>query len=377
MEDILQKAILDVNRMHEVAMKAAEKSVYHKFSKEVKKNYIENLTEMNDNFEVDDQLLSEFDLGSLDDGEQNPDLEMQADPQSNSAGAEAGGAVDGSMPLEGGQQPGTEENGGIAPQEPQSEVVNEVPDSFEDGTGSVVITFDLDADESANFDSDASLAHEDANNLLTAGNTVQTEPQGQDLQQPDVAAPQTSIPPIQEEDEDNDDIFSDEFKSNPFGEGMFKISDDILLEYIEKSVQNDKRIDLLSETIQSLQEMVEKLSLQLESSTKNVENLKEQNIRLMYKNQALNDVSLSEHQKSNIVKALDKAKTLNEAKTIYETVKTSNSKVVSKDDTINKILTPNTGKKFINENKKVIRNDENNEKIPPILEKLYNSWGIK
>ena len=41
----------------------------------------------------------------------------------------------------------------------------------------------------------------------------------------------------------------------------------------------------------------------------------------MYQNRALIDDSLSEHQKQHIVKAINKAETLNEAKAIYETAK--------------------------------------------------------
>lgn len=376
MDDILQKAIVDVNRMHEVAMKAAEKSVYQKFSKEVKKNYIENLSEMNDNFEIDDELLSEFDLGGDQESEQEePDLQME--PQSNSAGAEADPMADLGSAGEAG--PAGEENAGIAPQQAQSEIVDEVPESFEDGQGSVIITFDVDADDSSNFDTDASMAHEGATNLLAGANTINTQSEDvaeEGLEQP---RPETNEQPTNPLEDEDEDLFDEQFSpdDNVFGEGVFKISDDILLEYIEKSVETDKRMNVFSQTIETLQEMVEKLSLQLESSMKNVENLKEQNIRLMYKNQALNDVSLSERQKQSIVKALDKAATLNEAKTIYETVKTSNNKVVPQNDTINTVLAPNTGRKFINESKKVIRNDEKDEKIPAILEKLYNSWGIK
>lgn len=388
MDDILQKAILDVNRMHEVAIKAAEKSVYHKFSKEVKKRYVENLSEMNDDtFQVDDEMLQEYDL-PLDEEEQNPDLN---EPQSSTAGNQGedplsglggGDQAGGEMPLGGDGNIGGSENSGLAPQEPQSEVVDELPGSWEDGTGSVTITFDnfgVDQPEEGNFDSNVANAHEDTNNFLSQENTLNTEPADGGVNDINFEDPNQEQEQLQNPNEEVNPFENP--NENVFGEDIFKVSDNILLEYIEKSVENDKRIDLLSETIQSLQTIVEKLSEQLEKSNKNMESLKEQNIRLMYKNQALNDDSLSEHQKENIVKALDRAKTLNEAKTIYETAKVSNTKNNSSKEAINKVLTPNGGKKFIaeskiNENKNVLRNEES-VKMPPILDKLYNLWGIK
>ena len=102
--------------------------------------------------------------------------------------------------------------------------------------------------------------------------------------------------------------------------------------------------------------------------------LKEQNIRLMFKNQALNDDSLSEPQKQSIVKALDKAKTLNEAKTVYETVSTSVSKPNNKAKDVNALLSDNVTRKFLQEN----RQPSNEESIPltSITKKLFDKWGI-
>lgn len=376
MDDILQKAILDVNKMHEVAMKASEKHVLNKLSKDVRKRYIKEMQDSigDDTFQVDDELLTEFDL-NLDDQE-----DPTASPDQQLGGEQMPGAEGGAeTPLDPDGNVGNDENSGLAPQQPTSEVVDEIAGSWEDGTGGVTIVFNdmSDGDSGENFDSLAANAQNDASQFLSSQDTMNT---GKDEIDPTSFEGGDQQLDGNEIDFEDGDPFADDdsLNQNVFDSRILNVSDDILLEYIERSVENNTKIKELEEIVQSFQSIVEKMSTQIENQNSTLLSLKEQNIRLMYKNQALNDVSLSEHQKNNIIKALDKAKTITEAKTIFETVKAS--KEVSKTN-LNTLLNPNVGKKFIAESKKtnqnVIRENKEAEKIPPIMDKLYELWGIK
>jgi uncharacterized protein YoxC len=143
---------------------------------------------------------------------------------------------------------------------------------------------------------------------------------------------------------------------------------------IQKSLQNDEKFNSLTATIEKLQTTVDNLSKQLNKSNSDLVNLKEQNIRLMYKNQALNDDSLSEPQKQSIVKALDKAKTLNEAKAIYETAATSFSKTNNKPKDVNALISDNVTRKFLQEGKQPVA--EEKVELTSITKKLFEKWGI-
>jgi hypothetical protein len=85
---------------------------------------------------------------------------------------------------------------------------------------------------------------------------------------------------------------------------------------------------------------------------------------------------LSEHQRKNIVAALEKANTITEAKTIYETLKQTTKKVNNSVVNSDKISNSNITKKFIAESKNAAPKEMKKEQLTGIAKKLFDTWGI-
>jgi len=92
-------------------------------------------------------------------------------------------------------------------------------------------------------------------------------------------------------------------------------------QYKEKAAELEKEIENLNNTILSYQTAQEELHNTLAGMKAKVEESLVMNARLLYSNRILSDASLNERQKSKIVEAVAKAKTIEEAKTIAETLK--------------------------------------------------------
>ena len=92
-------------------------------------------------------------------------------------------------------------------------------------------------------------------------------------------------------------------------------------EYQEKATALEKEIEDLNDTILSYQTTQEKLHAAVADMKAKLEETLVMNARLLYSNRILSDASLNERQKSKIVEAVAKAKTIEEAKTIAETLK--------------------------------------------------------
>lgn len=405
--DILQKAIVDANKMKEVAMKAAEKSLHQKFAKELKHLYLEQVSsDMNDP-DLDESMLEEYNFNMEDqDPSQTPDIEGgmpgQEDAQAGGMpGAPEGAPEAGGAPLDS-NAPGTEPGEGMAPQNASTPLTGDTGIPFiheiEDfGTGEKMIQIVF-GDESeggpfgsADFDAQADQTQGDTSEFLTQQNTVDTGNPDLGPEAPEEFADE----PLDQNAQRNPFSLNKESKQFDINDDSIEVSDEILLEYIDKALTNDQKVKDLADTVASLQEMMTKITNQLEDSNKKLGSLKEQNIRLIYQNKTLNDISLSENQKQSIVKALDKAKTLDEAKLIYESTKITSAHTKNTVSNINAILTPSAGKKMTEESasmlkesrepsqnqpmrqSNVLRENKENVNMPPILEKLYKSWGIK
>lgn len=83
---------------------------------------------------------------------------------------------------------------------------------------------------------------------------------------------------------------------------------------INESLKKDKvnladKVQVLSETVETLKEKLESTALL--------------NAKLLYQNKVLTNESLNTRQKNSIVESINKAKTLNEAKVIYETLQSA------------------------------------------------------
>lgn len=383
-DDILQRAILDVNKIKQVSLQVAKEKLHQQFSNDLKKKYLAQLSEnFSDN--EDATLLEAADDIFGDEGlpteEETPgEIPGQAKPGEPTPGVGGQEAGLGGPPEIGGAA-----NSGLPPQAGQTTspvVQSDIPVAGVDdnGDGSVIVLTIDDGDSAFDLSANEDDLKAQTSELLASQEGLPAEePNG--LGQEDPAA--SLLPPGEQgRRSDEDSIFAGIFdEEDPYEmgeglrtEGVLKISDDILLEYIQKSLDNDDKFSSLSSTIEQLQKTVDNLSEQLNKSNSDMASLKEQNIRLMFKNKALNDDSLSEPQKQSIVKALDKAKTLNEAKTVYETVSTSVSKPNNKAKDVNALLSDNVTRKFLQEN----RQPSNEEAVPltSITKKLFDKWGI-
>ena len=92
-------------------------------------------------------------------------------------------------------------------------------------------------------------------------------------------------------------------------------------EYQEKAASLEKEIEDLQHTILTYQTTQDKLHGTITDMKGKIEEALVMNARLLYSNRILSDASLNERQKSKIVEAVAKAKTIEEAKTIAETLK--------------------------------------------------------
>lgn len=349
-EDLLERSIADAKKIKEVAMHGAERALRQKFSNDLKKIYLKKLNEENDiDFDMTDDNLLEEEF-SLD--EEGPQLDNANEMLPGTDDAEMGDAGLGHL---GGDGPSQEMEGGLgggldqgatpapntmSPMEPQ------IPATHDDitlpnGTEPDEIELEL------VFDKDQSLPG-DINQFMQNNAAPPTgldvgqmggqdmNPQGMD----GLGGELPQEPGLGEEDEDpfamqgEDDLFNDQ---RPFDMASIQIDDDVLLDYIERSLKNDQLTKKLKEDLEFVTEQVKDLTNRLGKSNKVLESLQKQNVRLVYQNKALIDDSLSEHQKQNIVKALNKAETLSEAKAIYETAKSS-TKIKPTSNSINQIF---------------------------------------
>lgn len=378
-DDILQRAILDVNKIKQVSLKVAQEKLHQQYSKDLRKKYIQ---EMQETFgDTDDPTLLE---GIFDDQEGGTEEDT---PGEIPGQAEAGQPTPGiGAPGDAAATPGGMDNGlppspGTASPVVQSDIPTAGVDDTSDGSV-IVLTIE---DGDTPFDIEASEADLKAQTSeLVAGQ--QGQQSGLMPAEPELGGENAMLPPGEQgrrsEEEEGEYLFAGIFdeEEDPFAdpttipamESQYKISDSILLEYIQKSLDNDEKFNALSSTIEKLQSTVDNLLVRLNKSNSDMVNLKEQNIRLMYKNQALNDDSLSEPQKQSIVKALDKAKTLEEAKTVYNTV-SATSKTNNKPKDVNAILSDNVTRKFIQESKQPV---EEKIELTSITRKLFEKWGI-
>jgi hypothetical protein len=403
--DILQRAIVDVNKMKEVAMIAAERSLHKKFSKDLKKKYFEKINEASglEDFHFDDSMLDEYDL-NLGEGEEDPSQDpndplagMPGQQQGDGLGMDAGmdGSPGGGMPLDpNGGMPGQDPNAGVAPQQPQSPVVNQLPGTDQyDGEDVEIEFLGNDSQGGSDFEGLSSNLDNDFNNLEQGADTLNVAPQqGQGDLQGMVGMPQPEPNSGNGLNVKSDGVPDNHFDWEQEGEGLFdslNISDKVLLEYIERNFKNDEVIKEMSAKINSLEEIVEKLQKGLEQYGGIIKNIKEQNVRLIAQNKVFNDSSLSENQKNSIVKALEKVKTMAEAENIIKIIAEASKKKVVKNESLNTLLNKNNGKALaesikakkglssVDSNKKVLREEQNLEDLNPRTKRLFEAWGIK
>ena len=103
---------------------------------------------------------------------------------------------------------------------------------------------------------------------------------------------------------------------------------------LKEHKQLNKKVKLLEQKLNKYQEVFPQLKQQLEESSL-------QNARLHYQNRVLNSDSLNERQKDRLVETISKAKTVEEAKIIYETLQSAvgASALKSQPKSLNEVVT--------------------------------------
>tara|TARA_R100000008_G_scaffold71210_1_gene48963 strand:+ start:4482 stop:5597 length:1116 start_codon:yes stop_codon:yes gene_type:complete len=94
-------------------------------------------------------------------------------------------------------------------------------------------------------------------------------------------------------------------------------------EHEEEKAEYEKSIKELEEQNTALKEYTFKLKEALTRLTGNLDELNLSNARLLYTNRTLSSISLNERQKNKIVQAISNAGSVEEAKTIYETLQST------------------------------------------------------
>ena len=295
MSNMLQEAIIDAEALKEAALRNAEQAIVEKYEAEIK----EAVTALLEQPEAEDDPLAM--------GEEDP-LAMGEDP------------------LAMGAEPGMEDDEAVADQLAPAAVDGEnlcpCPDLEDPANKTVEIDLDqlvaaAEAEEAAEEESEAEMG-------LAGGLSLEEE----------IDLDENILSKLIEE------LTVDvEPKSN----GWSGATDGELDEAFEQALARENDTEQ-SEENEELKKNVKDLEEQLLRYTKRIDTIKEernkiknvalkmrdhvdgtnlQNARLLYTNQVLTSDSLNERQKQNIVEAISKAGTVDEAKTIFETLQSA------------------------------------------------------
>ena len=93
--------------------------------------------------------------------------------------------------------------------------------------------------------------------------------------------------------------------------------------YKEENEALEKKLEELDEVKKELHKKTELYETTIYKLNEKLQSTLLSNAKLLYSNRVLNDASLNERQKSKIVEAINKARSVEEAKTLHETLKTT------------------------------------------------------
>ena len=91
----------------------------------------------------------------------------------------------------------------------------------------------------------------------------------------------------------------------------------------EEKKELEENFKNLAESVQTIEEQNKKLSTVIDELSGKLQETLLSNAKLVYSNRTLTDASLNERQKNKIVEAISKARSVEEAKTLQETLKTT------------------------------------------------------
>ena len=281
MSNMLEQAIVDAQSLREAAIKNAESEIVEKYSDEVR----EAVTKL---LEQDDEL----DLG-LDDEEQVDSTAMEQVPMAHvSDGAEDIVEVDLDDIIAAAQDDNDDEEFEMG----REEIADE-------------IGIDLTADEPGNRD-DEDLA-------IDEGDLVDLFKELLVLDVPEKAVEDSMEEISRDEVEaDEEEVSQDTNVSIERVEGMEKEDSE---EYLKTKEKNES----LNRENKNLKDLLESLKSKLEE-------LHTQNTRLLYTNRVYENTSLNERQKNKIVEMVSNARSVDEARVIFETLQKTMASIAEK-----------------------------------------------
>jgi len=293
MSSMLDQAIIDATALREAAIKSAEQAVVEKYSTEIKEA-VEQLMEENDfeeNKTVDEQIVEADEKGEgyafvedteLSDLEQNDlvDIDVKA-------------------LFEEVQQEQLQEEVEI-----DDELLEEKVEITEETINNLVEEL---MDEFVNEGEDKEVVEEEKENLEEE---------------------------VLEEEEALEEEIKMDYKPVPEGQttafGATRAQQaeqamlmDVMLAIEEENAKLEKKNETLVKTGASLKESNQKLKETVKNIAEKFEEIKLMNSKLFYTNQTLMDDSLNERQKGNLVESINNAQTSEQAKIVYETLKST------------------------------------------------------
>jgi hypothetical protein len=275
MSNMLEQAIIDANNLREAALKNAEAAIIEKYQGEVKEA-IETLLEQDEDAPAEEEV--EVTTTTM---EQVPMAHLPGDDEDVVV-------VD------------LDDIIAAAEEEPEEE---EVQLDREEVADTVGLDLDLDADEApANRDDDE--VEIDETELVSMFKEILT-----------IQVPEERLKDADEEDYDEEDLPYEDIQTVRV-DGMDK-----------EDIEDYERVMLRNE---SLEKQVTTLKKVLNTAKNKLQEVNLQNARLLYANRVLKDNSLNEQQKHRIAEMVSEADSVDEAKTVYETLQKTMAQTASR-----------------------------------------------
>ena len=360
MSSMLDQAILDAESLREAALKNAESAVVEKYSDEVRER-VEKLLE---------QEPGEEDVGEMDLGMEDPMADPMADPAAEDPASEedpAQVAVMDRLPM--GQAAGTdviEIDLGAIMSAAQAEGAEDEGVNREELADEVGIPELSDeeralAPEFSDEELEAAPGNRDEDIEIDEEELVEVFKEMLNLDLPEEA--EMELDAMAHEDEHG---YTEELEEVPVSnarDGQEK--DEAMESYIEEKLQLELKYNTLIEENKGLKAL-------LVQAKDRLEEINLSNARLLYTNRVLKDDSLNERQRKQLAEHITNAQTVDEAKTIYETLKrTNSSRPAKKANTLSEAIS--RGSSTIISSRKEVPSTENN----PVKNRWAKLAGLK
>ena len=317
MSSMLEQAIIDATALREAAIKSAEQAVVEKYSPEIKEA-VEKLMEENDfeeNKTVDEQIVEADDKGEgyafvedteLSDLQENDliDIDVKSlfeEVQKEQLQEEV--EIDGELLEE--EVEITEEAITGLVEELMNEFVNEGGDKAQHA-GETVSDDDKDTDDDIKVKSISKVVIMKDDDEIEDVDATEELDEAMDFDYEPVPEGQTTA-----------------FGATRAQQAEQAMLMDVMLAVEEENAKLEKKNESLVKTNNKLKESNQKLKETVQNIADKFEEIKLVNSKLFYTNKTLMDDSLNERQKGNLVESINNAQTSEQAKIVYETLKST------------------------------------------------------